>query len=395
MPRANGDEHHQELREEVRAFLDKHMPAPEEIPTDFDAYIEFLRGWQRRLHEARLVGLMWPAEYGGRGTTQAEQIVVNEEFARAEAPRVIGFMGLDVLGPSIVDYGTDEQRDRYLEPILSAEELWCQGFSEPSSGSDLASLRTRAVDAGDHFVLSGQKIWTSFATHARWCAVLARTDPDAAPHKGISYLIVDVRSPGIEIRPLVQVTGDPEFAEVFFDAAVVPKENLLGPLHGGWQIAIHTLAHERGPAAMATQVSLRVRLERLIRDATVVKRFGRPAIECPEIRTALARAHIAVEGVRCQTSRSAAMTMARGAPGLESSVDKISAAAAEQTVMAAALDVLGAYATLGDGADLGVDPARWQHGYLYGRASTVYGGSLQIQRNILAERVLGLPRSAR
>jgi alkylation response protein AidB-like acyl-CoA dehydrogenase len=193
----------------------------------------------------------------------------------------------------------------------------------------------------------------------------------------------------------VQVTGDPEFAEVFFDEVVVPHENVLGPLNGGWQIAIHTLAHERGPAAMTTQVGLRVRLERLIREATVVPRFGRPAIESPEVRTALARAHIAIEGVRCQTSRSAAISMARGAPGLESSVDKIAAACAEQTLMAAALDVLGAYGMHGDGADWGVDTASWQRAYLYGRASTVYGGSMQIQRNILAERVLGLPRSAR
>jgi alkylation response protein AidB-like acyl-CoA dehydrogenase len=389
------EDEHQELREEVRAFLAEHMPAPDDVPVDFDAYVEFLRGWQRRLHEARLVGLTWPADYGGRGAPQAEQIVVNEEFARAEAPRVIGFMGLDVLGPSIVEYGTDEQRARYLEPILSARELWCQGFSEPGSGSDLASLRTRAVDAGDHFVLDGQKIWTSFATHARWCSVLARTDPDAPPHKGISYLIVDLRSPGIEVRPLVQVTGDPEFTEVFFDQVEVSKENLLGPLHGGWQMAMHTLAHERGPAALATQVQLRVRLERLIREAALVPRFGRPAIEAPEIRTALARAHIAVEGLRCQTSRSSAIATARGVPGLESSVDKVASAAAEQLVMAAAMDVLGAYATHGDGADWGISTARWQHGYFYGRASSVYGGSLQIQRNILAERVLGLPRSAR
>jgi alkylation response protein AidB-like acyl-CoA dehydrogenase len=382
------------LREEVRAFLDEHQPAPEDVPTQFDAYVDFLRDWQRKLQAARLVGLTWPSEYGGRGATQREQIIVNEELAKAEAPKIIGFVGLDVLGPSLVAHGTDEQKEAYLERILSAEEIWCQGFSEPGAGSDLASLKTRATDAGDHFVLNGHKVWTSFVTHARWCAVLARTDAEAPAHKGISYLIVDLRSPGVTVRPLVQVTGDPEFGEVYFDDVVVPKANLLGELNRGWQIAMHTLSHERGPAAMATQVQMRVRLERIIRHAAAVPRAGRPAIESPEIRSALARAHIAVESLRCQTSLSAGRAMQRGTPGFESSVDKVVAANTEQAVMAAAMDVLGAYSTHGHGVDWGVDTVRTQHGYLYGRASLVYGGSVQIQKNIIAERVLGLPRSA-
>lgn len=382
-----------DLRMEVRAFLAEHKPEPASIPSAFDDYVTFLRGWQRRLYEARLIGLTWPEAYGGRGATDREQIVVNEEMARAEAPKIIGFVGVDVLGPSLVEYCDEAQRERYLRPLLSGDEIWCQGFSEPSSGSDLASLKTRAVDAGDHFVLTGQKIWTSFVTHARWCAVLARTDPAAPTHKGISYLIVDLQSPGIEVRPLVQVTGDPEFGEVFFDDVVVPKTNLIGPPGAGWRIAMHTLAHERGPAAMATQVGLHVLLEGLLRDAARMPRAGRPAIEAPEIRTALARAHIAVEALRCQTSRSAAIAMARGAPGLEASTDKLASVRAEQLVAAVALDILGAHATHGDGADWEVDTHRWQHGYFYSRAASVFGGSQQIQRNILAERVLGLPRS--
>jgi alkylation response protein AidB-like acyl-CoA dehydrogenase len=392
MPDTNVDSE-QTLREEVRAFLAEHQPSEDEIPVpeDYDAYVTFLRGWQRQLSEAGLVGITWPAAHGGRGGTQREQIVVNEELARAEAPRVIGFVGVDVIGPSLVEHGTAKQHEAHLARLLSAEDIWCQGFSEPGAGSDLASLKTRAVDCGDHFELDGQKIWTSFATHARWCAVLARTDQDAPAHRGISYLLVDLRSPGITIRPLVQVTGDPEFGEVFFDSVKVPKENVLGALNGGWQIAMHTLTHERGPAAMAVQVRLRVALERLFREAATLRRGGRPAIERPEVSSALARAHAAVEVLRCQTNRSAAQAAARGKPSFEVSVDKIVVANTEQVVTAAALEVLGPNAAFGDGFELGVDAQRWRRDYMIGRASLVYGGSVQIQKNILSGRVLGLP----
>src|SRR5947209_13706769 len=187
-----------------------------------------------------------------------EQIVVNQELARAGAPALPGEVGLDVVGPTIVEQGTAEQKARYVKRILSGEDIWCQGFSEPNAGSDLASLRTRAEEAGDHFVLTGQKTWTSWAQYASWCAVLARTDPDAPTHRGISYLLVELTSPGIEIRPLVQMTGDAEFSEVFFDGVVVPRENLLGELNGGWKLAMHTLTNERGPVVLSHQVKLRV-----------------------------------------------------------------------------------------------------------------------------------------
>ncbi|HEX6389755.1 MAG TPA: acyl-CoA dehydrogenase family protein, partial [Solirubrobacteraceae bacterium] len=252
------------IRDEMRAFLADHMPAHADLPADFDERIAFLRAWHRTLYSARLINISWPEEYGGRGATLLEQIVANQELARAGAPELVAVVGLEVVGPSILQHGTPAQKDAYLQRILSGEDVWCQGFSEPGAGSDLAALRTRAVDRGDHFVISGQKIWTSWAQYANWCAVLAVTDPDVPAHRGISYLIVDMRSPGIEVRPLTQITGDAEFSEVFFDEVTVPRENVLGEIGKGWPLAMHTLTNERGPVVMSVQVKLRAALDALV-----------------------------------------------------------------------------------------------------------------------------------
>ncbi len=382
------------IRDEMRAFLAEHLPAPEEIPAAFDTRVGFLREWQRKLHEARLVNLTWPEEYGGRGATLMEQIVANQELARAGAPPLIGEVGLEVVGPTIVAEGTPQQKAAYLKRIMSGEDIWCQGFSEPNAGSDLASLRTRAEDRGDHFVLDGQKTWTSWAQYASWCAVLARTDPDAPPHRGISYLIVDMRSPGIEVRPLVQMTGDAEFSEVFFDGVVVPRENLLGELNGGWKLAMHTLTNERGPVVLSHQVKLRVLLDALAADAARYTRDGAPALDSPDVRASLVRAHVAVEVLRHHAYRSTGAAIARGAAGAETSVDKLQMAAADQALGDACLDVLGPYAMSPQSAPDGTSSHAWQHFYLHSRASSIYGGTAQIQKNIIAERVLGLPRSS-
>lgn len=380
------------LRDEIRAFLAEHQPDAAETPAEFDARVAFLREWQRTLHEAGLVGLSWPAEHGGRGATLTEQIIANQVFAEAGAPTIIGSVGLDVVGPSLIDHGSEQQKRRFLEPILSARDIWCQGFSEVGAGSDLAALKTRAVLRDDRFVISGHKVWTSYAQHAQWCAVLARTDPDAPAHKGISYLLVDMTSPGITVRPLLQSTGDPEFGEVYFDDVEVPADNLLGPLHGGWRIAMHTLSHERGWYGVGRQVILRVMLDRLIDEAPHVVRDGRPATESPEIRAALAQAHIGLEVLKHQGYRSVGKMLADGRPGLESSVDKVVLARVEQRLLATALDVMGAHAALGDEPATGLHPDAWRHAYFYGRAASVYGGSEQIQKNIIAERILGLPK---
>ncbi len=342
--------------------------------------------------EAGLIGLSWPAEYGGRGATLTEQIVANQVLAEAGAPAIIGSVGLDVVGPSLIDHGSEEQKGRFLEPILSAQDIWCQGFSEIGAGSDLAALKTTAVQRAGGFAISGHKVWTSYAQHAQWCAVLARTDADAPAHKGISYLLVDMSTPGITVRPLVQSTGDPEFGEVYFDDVEIPAENLLGPLHGGWRIAMHTLSHERGWYGVGRQVILRVLLDRLIEEAPHVVREGRPATEAPEIRAALARAHIGVEVLKHQGYRSVGKMLADGQPGLESSVDKVLLARVEQRLLTTALDVMGAQAALGEDPDARLHPEAWQHAYLYARSASVYGGSEQIQKNIIAERILGLPK---
>jgi alkylation response protein AidB-like acyl-CoA dehydrogenase len=384
------------LREEARSFLEANVPDPSTIPHDFDAKVEFLRAWQARLHEAGLVGLSWPEAYGGRGASLTEQIVVNAEMARAGAPIVIGNVGLDVVGPSLVEQGTEEQKERWLDRILSGADIWCQGFSEVGAGSDLAALRTKAKIKDDgSFVIDGHKIWTSYAQHAQWCAVLARTDADAPAHRGISYILVDMSTPGIEIRPLVQVTGDAEFSEVYFDGVEVPAENLLGELHGGWGIAMHTLSHERGWYGVGRQAVLRVLLDGMVEEAGSLKRGGRPALEDEDVRSALARAHIGLEVLKHQGLRSVGQMIADGHPGLESSVDKVVLGRVEQEMAAAGLDALGAHAALGGGAPAGVDPEAWQHVYLYARAGSVYGGAAQIQKNIIAERILGLPRGPR
>jgi alkylation response protein AidB-like acyl-CoA dehydrogenase len=277
--------------------------------------------------------------------------------------------------------------------MLTGQDIWCQGFSEPEAGSDLASLKTRAEHDGDHFVINGQKTWTSWAKYADWCAVLARTDRDAPAHKGISYIIVDTRAPGVDVRPLKQITGDAEFGEIFFDDVRVPKANLLGELNGGWPLAMHTLTNERGPAVAGRQVKLRIILDRLVDEAHSIQRDGRPAIEDPEIRAQLTRAHISLEVLRYQSYRSAGTATARGAAGLESSIDKLWLVASEQLLGATVMDVLGPH--------LGAQPnnpaadriSELQNVYLYSRAASVYGGSEQIQKNIISQRMLGLPRS--
>ena len=385
-------ESEQQLRDEVRLFLAANAPSRDEIPADWVERVAFLRDWQRQMHEAGLVALAWPKEFGGRGASVMEQVVVNQEIARAGAPELIGTIGLDVVGPSILEHGTEQQKSRYMEPIMSAGELWCQGFSEPDAGSDLASLKTVGEVHDDHFLIRGQKTWTSYAEFAKWCAVLARTDPDSKGHRGISYIVVDLESEGVDARPLALISGDTEFGEVFFDDVVVPRENLIGELNGGWAIAMHTLGHERGSYAATRQVMMRTWLDRLIEEAAELERGGVKALDDPELAASVTRAHVQLEVLKHHGYRSLGRDAARGGPGPESSEDKLFLGMTEHRVGATALDVLGPYAS-GDPEVDDHDADFWHHMYLYGRAASVYGGTAQIQRNIIAQRVLGLPRS--
>ncbi|MBV9683438.1 MAG: acyl-CoA dehydrogenase family protein [Solirubrobacterales bacterium] len=379
------------LADEVRAFLSRARLRSEDLPRELDDRMAALRSWQAACYEAGFVGRAWPSEFGGGGRPPAEQIIVDQELAAAGAPEFVNVVGLDVLGPSLLRFGTDDQRRRYIPPILRAEEIWCQGFSEPEAGSDLASLRTLAVQDGDTYVINGQKTWVSWGQYATFCGLLARTDDSVPRHRGISMLLVDMSSPGVEVRPMTQITGHAEFSELFLDDVAVPRANLLGQLGDGWKIAMHTLGHERGTAALPRQVKLRTWLDRAVSVAAQRELDGRRVLEDPEAQTALARALIGVEVLRHHAYRTVGEFLSGGAVGPESSSVKLLMAEAEQRLAATVLDVLGP--TLLSGApDETAENDFWYETYLYSRAASVYGGARQIQRDIIADRILSLPK---
>ncbi len=379
------------LAHDVSAFLTREGLASAELPRALDDRMSVLRRWQAACYAAGYVGRAWPAEFGGGGRPPVEQIVVDQELAAAGAPEFVNIVGLDVLGPSLLRFGNDEQRRRYIPAILSAEEIWCQGFSEPEAGSDLASLRTRAVQDGDTYVISGQKTWVSWGQYATWCGVLARTDDSVPRHRGISMLIVDMASPGVEVRPMTQITGHAEFSELFLDDVVVPRENLLGQAGDGWKIAMYTLGHERGTAALPRQVKLRTWLDRAVSVAAQRELDGRPVLANPEAQTALARALIEIEVLRHHAYRTVGEFLNGGAVGPESSSVKLLMAEAEQRLAATVLEVLGPALLDGD-PDHVHENDFWYETYLYSRAASVYGGTRQIQRDIIADRILSLPK---
>ena len=381
------------LADEVRAFLSRANLRSEDLPRGLDDRMEALRRWQSACYEAGFVGRAWPSEFGGGGRPAVEQIIVDQELAAGSAPEFVNVVGLDVLGPSLLRFGNDEQRRRYIPPILAAREIWCQGFSEPEAGSDLASLRTRAAPDGDNYVISGQKTWVSWGQYATFCGLLARTDDSVPRHRGISMLIVDMSSPGVEVRPMTQITGHAEFSELFLEDVVIPRENLLGQLGDGWKIAMHTLGHERGTAALPRQVKLRTWLDRAVSVAARRELDGRPMLEDPEVQTALARALIGVEVLRHHAYRTVGEFLSGGAVGPESSSVKLLMAEAEQRLAATVLEVLGPTLLSGD-PDAAPENDFWYETYLYSRAASVYGGARQIQRDIIADRILSLPKES-
>lgn len=357
-----------------------------EVPEDPDGRFAALRRWQRTLFDGGWAGLAWSREAGGQGLTHAHQLVFDEELVRAGAPQPVGLIGLEVVGPSIDRYGTEQQRRELLPRLLSGDDIWCQGFSEPEAGSDLASLRTRAVVDGDDFVVSGQKIWTSWAHEAQWCALLVRTDPAVRKQAGISYLLVDMASPGITTRPIRQMTGDEEFCEVFLDEVRVPRGNLLGGLNDGWAIATHTLGSERSGANLRRRVELEVALD----DAVAALRAHGPVSD--RARDAVGRAHIAMRVLDAQTRQTAARLVAGVGPTPADSVDKLVLNDVEQTVFAEIAGLLGALRAVPGASPSGLRSGHWAHEHLYSRAASIYGGSAQVQRTIVAQRLLELPR---
>jgi alkylation response protein AidB-like acyl-CoA dehydrogenase len=372
-----------EFRDELRAWLDANNPGREPAG-DEDAF-EFRRAWQRRVHEAGWAGVSWPTQYGGRGATLVEQAIFNEEVVRARAPQVANVLGLAMGGPTVIAHGTEEQRQRYLPPILSADEIWCQGFSEPDSGSDLASLKTRAVRKGDEWIVTGQKVWTTFAHHAKWCMLVARTDPDAPKHKGLTYFLMDMEQEAVQVRPLVQITGEAEFNELFIEEARIPNENIVGGEGNGWAVAITTLMHERATLAFGLQVGVQIALRELIEHARDAKgQNGHVAAEDPVIRQRLAQLLIESEVLRLNAYRGLTAIMRSGVPGPEGSLGKWHWSEVNQSLTELAMDIAGPHAMN--------DANEWTYRFLRARANSIEGGTTEILKNIVAERVLGLPR---
>ena len=385
------------FQREVRAWLRKNVPKRQrdERPMEWGdpRRIAEARAWQRKVHAAGYLALAWSREYGGRGADLMRQTIVNEEMVRARAPGLVGLMGIQMVGPTLIQHGTEEQRRRHLPKILTAEEIWCQGYSEPGAGSDLAALRTRAEFVGDEFVVNGQKVWTSNAQFAEWMFCLVRTDPSAPKHGGISYLLIDMKTPGISVRPLVQMTGDAGFNEVFFEDVRVPRANLVGGLNNGWQVANATLAHERNMlgATMRTQQSF----ERLLRLARSERRNGRPASADPVIRQRLADLALRVEAMRLEAYRQLTDAL-RGRPaGISASVNKLVTTELNHDLARVALDILGSYGPLGRRAARARDRGVWALDFMFSLGLIIGGGTSQIQKNIIAERGLGLPRERR
>lgn len=385
------------FRAEVRQWIASALPAgwgtTVHEPLNEAERAVFKRNWDRIVFEAGWAGIGWPREYGGRGATLVEQAIFLEEMARARAPEGLNIIGRNLAGPVIMRHGTAAQKERFLRPILSGEEVWCQGFSEPNSGSDLASLRCRAEPRGDGFIVNGQKVWTSFAQYARWCFLLCRTDPTLPKHKGISFLLVDMQSPGITIRPLVQINGDTEFSEVFFDDVEVPAANLVGAMNSGWAIAMTTLTFERGPEeALYRQVKFKHDLDSLVEFARTTPRNGRPIADDPVARQKIAAVAMDVELLRLNILRAFSKVLNGKELGPEASFTKLYWSHMWTRMAELAMELQGPSAPLAAGDPAVLAGGTAQFNWLTSKASTIYSGTSEVQRNIIGERVLGLPK---
>jgi alkylation response protein AidB-like acyl-CoA dehydrogenase len=364
------------FRAEVRAWLAENKPSFRGRED-----VEAARAWSRKMYEAGYAGLTWPEEYGGRGAPYSHQAIVLEEWALAEAPQHLGVIGLGMAGPTIMVHGTESQKQRHLAKILSAEEIWCQGFSEPDAGSDLSAVRTRAELRDGHFLVNGQKVWSSFAHIADFCILITRSDPESQRHAGLTYLIVDMHSPGVEVRPLRQITGEAEFNEIFFSDVEVPVENVLGEVGGGWAVAMTTLLHERGTLGFALTGVLEVSVRKLL---ALARQVG---VDDPILRDRIAREWIELQALKLTNYRALTKLVETGIPGPEGSGSKLWWSEQNQRLTKLALELL---AEDGAGAE---EDAYWRHAQLRSRGNTIEAGTSEILRNIIAERVLGLPRS--
>jgi len=384
------------FRDEVRAFLDVNLPEGwgtrrYQGPRDEAGRMQFQREWQRRLHEAGLAAIAWPKEYGGRDAGFVMQMLFDTELARRRAPDPINRSAVAYIGPTIIQWGSAWQKERFLPRILSGDDVWCQGFSEPDAGSDLAAIRTRAVLDGDDLVVTGQKLWTSKAHFADWCYVLARTDPEAPKHQGLSCLLVEMKTPGITVRPLRQISGRADFNEVFFEEVRVPLRCVVGERNDGWSIATSTLRYERAGLARTNRIERRLDiLFALARELTV---DGRPRLEDPVVRESLARFAVKIAALRNISARVRAAGLRDSAPGPEVSIAKLLTSELDQAMADYGMDLAGPHAALLRGSPHALKDGNVPLSYLIMRAATIGGGTSEIQRNVIAERVLGLPKS--
>ncbi|MFN8485011.1 MAG: acyl-CoA dehydrogenase family protein [Anaerolineae bacterium] len=386
------------FREHVRAWLAENLPR-DELTT-----LEERIAWQRKLYEAGFIGMGWPKEYGGAGARPMEQAIVAAEMAHVNAPGPVNHLGLNFIGPTLIVHGAPEQKAAHLQKILSAEEIWCQLYSEPNAGSDLASVRTSAVDAGDHWIVNGQKVWTTNGPISHWAILLARTDPNVPKHKGITCFLINMRQPGVVVRPLKQLTGGSEFSEVFMTDARVEKSDIIGEVNHGWEIAQTTLGFERGGSMLTRFAVYSGSLERLVQVCKSLQRNGQTAWDDPVTRQKIGQAFAELEVIRYIGLRILSGMEKGHNPGPESAVAKLYYSEFDKRYHELVMSILGPYGTLlegtpaalekGMGGDAESHPS-WAHDFLWSRAPTIFAGTSEIQRNIIGDRVLGLPKEVR
>jgi alkylation response protein AidB-like acyl-CoA dehydrogenase len=382
------------FRRQVRKWIKANLPAREKDAQPLESgdpkRIQHYKAWQRKLCEAGYLAMGWPKEYGGQAADVVQQTIVNEELVLARAPGLIGVMGIQMVGPTLIQFGTEEQRRRHLRKILTAEDIWCQGYSEPGSGSDLASLKTRAELVGDEFIVNGQKVWTTNAQFADWMFCLVRTDPEASKHRGISYLLINMKTAGITVQPLIQMTGEGGFNEVFFEDVRVPRQHLVGELNQGWLVANATLQHERN--MLGSTVRTQQMLNGVLRLARQRLRYGRPAADDPVLRQRLADLLIRVEAMKYHAYRQLTDSIKKRPPGIGASVNKLVSTELNHALAAMALEIMGSYGFLGRASRRVIDRGVWPIEFMYTLGLIIGGGTSQIQKNIISERGLGMPR---
>ena len=381
-----------EVRDWLAANLDSALcvddPKDERVAPDRETF-EKRRIWQRTMYDSGWVGIAWPKEYGGRGAGLLEQVIFDEEYTNAHAPVLPGYSGIALCGPTLMHWGTDEQKERFLKRILNGDDVWCQGYSEPGAGSDLAGLQTKAVAEGDDFIINGQKVWTSGAQYADWIFMLVRTDPDAPKHRGISYILVNMQTPGVTVRPLVLMNGHSHFNEVFFEDVRVPKANLVGPLNQGWKVAMTTLMFERAYAGVANYDD---QIGRLVELSQQVHIDGSPAWEQSWVRQQLTQFHIESQALKYTRLRGLTKLLKGVPPGPEGSMLKLCGSELGIDIAAFASELLAGAAITEQATDIVPDAPRWFNRVLSARQYTIAGGTSEIQKNIMGERVLGLPK---